>query len=67
MWGTRELCARLIFDRKVKPKSSITSHIRFLALKQGIFFLDRLKIFDVKSNKLFSVIDSCPIYVRDVQ
>jgi hypothetical protein len=55
-----------IYVGKVKPKSSISSNLKFLALREGIFHLEKLKVYDIISQQLYTVIESCPIYVREI-
>jgi len=54
-----------LYIGKVKPKNSISTNLKFLALREGIFHLEKLKVYDITSQRLYNVVDNCPIYVRD--
>jgi hypothetical protein len=64
IWGIDLFKKRFIF-RILKPQSSISTSLRFIALKEGLTDIEKITIIDSATDQTFVVSSGHQIYVRD--
>lgn len=58
-----KLVCRLQQSRLVKSNSSVSVNVRYIPLREGLFEIQGLQIFDRANDQVYEVQDTCQLYV----